>query len=486
MMKKFVLALCLCMFTVVVIGQVITVPLSHNITSERLVLQVKPIGYTDPKCDNFELSVSFTYNQLNETITAVIESAARDIYDFKYNYIWIPKEDYAIKNTRVFTKNFYSKYNQKISCTKQFKKQTRENHFDLLQPIICESCKLLSCNTASNAKRYTNFSLENEIFLLNDNKIVLKFNILGEASNPKIDFVGFVVVSRKMNSFGSNEKLLLNYIADDFIFHFKINRDPCVIDRNALDEVNFQNSKLKSYYAEMENAKKSNSDSKCKEIKESVRDGFKEQNLKGKYSKSKCEALINALKDYNSNYEKITGFKCDSDPCKQAQMLQLADSVQTNIPMLKLIYENANIARIQGKQAEIEKWKNRAQEINKRFNQSSAAINDLPPCESLNKLIQEQQSILDNIEAIDFIPPPPPTCILNTSKIRKAGDDIKNLTDKWMLGDHSTHAEFDNITSRMDKDIQGASVACKNNCKDAIKYYESFKQTYITITKRNK
>ena len=190
-MKRLTILICFYMLSFLAAAQT-AVTLKHMDTIS-IPLPVKPYNYIDSKCENVDLKIKFVFNQIDETITAIISRSNNTNTDLTYNFVFIPKKELSLKSKRKLNKQFKEEYHQQLSYGKQFRRQIKETGIDKITPILCEGCTIDTCFSMDKV-RYVNPLLVNEIFPLSSINLVLKFNVINKSSNPKITLANFIPV----------------------------------------------------------------------------------------------------------------------------------------------------------------------------------------------------------------------------------------------------------------------------------------------------
>jgi hypothetical protein len=472
-MKKIVLLLSFILCALYLDAQE-KINLMHLDTTREYVMKIEPLFYANPDCKSFSLNVRFTYNQYDETIKAMISCPDST----KYDLIWLTNEKIYIKGakTRDLKKHF-KKSSQKITLSKHFKTQGKDQGIDVIYPISCTNCDLQSCSAGRS--KFDNPKLTNEIFYLRNLDLQLIFKVANNG-NPEINFNAIIPVTLKHRFLSKHKKLAFQYCAQGPIFKFVVKRDPCVEEINGIGrELMLKIGKMVNDYNAIAGARNIQDRDRFSQLKEIYNNEYRSMNtLKEKYAQSTCDStryFITLLK-------KLT--EISFEPCLAYEIEVLKDSISKSYSAVNDLCKKKNNAMLKSDSKEVDRLSRLLNDFTSENETFQNRLKDPPykDCNEMGKKIKDYSRALNNCIGGGG------KCKGYIDEFRKARDDINALINKWKVNPKRPHNDFEQIIAITDSDIENARLSCQNNKKitDAIKEYEDFKAAYKQITKYTK
>ncbi|MFZ4398518.1 MAG: hypothetical protein ACOYO1_00675 [Bacteroidales bacterium] len=448
-----------------------TIIISNNDSTENFNFIIKPINEPLKGSYNINLNIKFFYNQSTEIVTAIITNSMPS----RYNFIWMPEKseftDYNLKSS------FKEKYQKKLSFSRSFKRQIKggwKGKFDSNTYSGCNYVGLIN-----NGIKFENDFLKNEMFNLNGINLYLYFKVIDKAEYLTINFSNLIPFEKK-----TKRKMQLQYIGESKNFQIRILRNPCLEESQTKDFINIQIVNLKKSLNNLEIAKNKKDCKEIEEIKKLTDDDYLQQNIKNKYENSLCPSLVSLVQEYLKTYDNIKIFSCPKiEPCDQEEVIKSKNELNLNIENLnKFNSEKKEIKSTEEYNLRMSAWK----DIEDEYTNINTKVKDLPVCNELLALIQKQNDDLIKSKPEIFLPPPPPLCKLRVNDIKKAANDINNLTDYFLVNKKELNQDkFDKITKSIDSEFNTAACKTNKEIKKAYTEYLNFVKTYLVTTKCN-
>jgi hypothetical protein len=472
-MKRTVFLLSFILCTLILRAQE-KVTLMHQDTSREYTVTIVPFIYTNEACKKFSLKVRFTYNEYDETISALLTCPDST----KYDMIWKPRVRINTKGGKTKGLNeYFNKYGEKVSLSKHFKKQVKDQRIDFVDSVSCENCRIQGYR--AGRKKFENPNLENELFYLKNLELKVIFDVANK-SNPEINFCDFIPVLLKGSS--DKKKLELQYVAQGPIFKFSIKQDPCIEESNEIGrEFMGQTHKMEHDYAVIAAARNQKNRALFDQLKLQYENEYKTMiPLKVKYAQSRCDSIQKLI----TLLRRVT--EIPFEPCQSFEVKDLTDSIMKSYSVVNDYCKKKMSAEQKADWKEVNRlamlltdFKNENEVFKDRL-----AYSPYQDCSDLGKLMIKHSILLNSCIGGAGTS----KCKVYISEFKRAGSDINELINRWNSGELKKHDRFEEIISKTDPDVDKARTSCQNNSNvtGAIHEYESFRASYIEITKYNK